>query len=388
MLASLSLSFSLSNRILPLLLGLALAAVATDADAKLHLVRNGEQIQDAIDAANPGDTIYVLPGVYRAPYGQTEYVARVEKSDLTLIGSRRAVIDATGIEYGIMVGQDEPIGPQGCPPITVQGFRLRGFTFQNAADTGVRLSGVQDYQLLGGIYRDNEEYGPFPICSRNGLIAYNHVSGHNDAGIYVGDDQNTRVLYNVATDNVVGAEIENSRNSIVRHNWFSGNAGGLLIFVGPNLPQPFNEDVDVSHNFIFDNNRANTGDGAVAGVPEGTGILLFGSDRVTIEHNFILGNDSFGFASIGNFNVAFDPRIEPFNDDLVVRNNFFSNNGANPDPLRALTPGVDIVFIPDAINPQDGSLIAADPDPSDNCFAQNSFTTEFPEGITSLFPCP
>ena len=242
--------------------------------------------------------------------------------------------------------------------------------------------------MMRGIYRDNREYGPFPICSTNGLIARNYVSGHNDAGIYVGDDQNTRVVYNVATDNVVGAEIENSVHSTVRHNWFYGNAGGLLVFVGPDLPQPFNEDVDVAYNFILNNNRTNTGVGSVAGVPEGTGILMFGSDRVTIRRNVIVGNDSFGLAAIGNFNVALDPRIEPFNDDLVVKRNLILDNGGSPDPLRSLTPGVDIVFIPDLIDPMTGQVFATDPDPTDNCFGNNVFASDFPDGIVPLFPCP
>ena len=360
---------------------------------KTIIVRDGESIQDAVDAASPGDTIIVKPGIYTAPAGETEYVVEVEKDDITIKGSKAAIIDATGVEYGIMVGEDEPIGSGGCPPITVHGFELNGLTIRNAADTGVRLSGVDDFRLTHSAYIDNEEYGPFPVCSSNGVISHNFVSGHNDAGIYVGDDINIDVTHNVATDNVVAAEIENSLDCTVTHNRFFGNSGGLLVFVGANLPMPFTEGVLVSHNKIHDNNRTNTGSGAIAGVPEGTGILIFGSDDVTVEHNHIRNNDSFGLAVLGNFNVFLDPRIEPFNDNLIVKKNKIKGNGANPDTLRSFVPGADIVFLPDVFDPgpitgTPGTLLIVDPDPSDNCFEKNKFDVDFPPGIVAAFPCP
>ena len=392
---------SQTGQIWPLIGSLALAlvilALAPTTPARAHdddaiIVKAGESIQAAVDAAQPGDTIKVEDGVYTGTPGDGQVVL-VQKDDITIEGSRNAIIDATGFYFGIFVGDpNASISAAGCPPITVRGFELEGLTIRNAMDTGVRLIGVDGFELEDSAYIDNEEYGPFPVCSRNGEISDNFASGHNDAALYVGDADNIEVTNNVATDNVVGAEIENSTNCVVRDNTFFGNTGGLLVFVGPGLPMPFTNNVRIEGNDIFDNNRTNTGSGAVAGVPEGTGILIFGSDNVTVEDNDISGNDSFGLAVTGNFNVFLDPRIEPFNDNLVVEENEIENNGANPDPLRTFTPGADIIFLPDVFDPgpitgAPGALLLADPDPSDNCFEENEFGTDFPPGIVGLFQC-
>ena len=356
------------------------------------IVKNGESIQAAVDQAQPGDTILVLPGTYTGTPGD-DSVVDVQTSNIAIRGTWNAVIDATGFEYGIMVGQDAPIGPAGCPPITVTGFTLVGLTIQNAPETGVRLVGVDDFKLNHSQYLDNLEYGPFPVCSTHGEIRGNHVSGSLDAGIYVGNDQNVDVIDNVVTDNVAGIEIENSLNSVVSGNTVTGNTGGILVFVLANLPQPFTETVLIEDNLIADNNRTNDGMGAVGTVPEGTGILILGADDVTVQLNEITGNDSFGIAITGNFNVFLDPRIEPFNDDVVVQQNDITGNGANPDPLRTFTPGADIIFLPDVFDPgpitgMPGALLLVDPDASDNCFEKNKFDVDFPPGVVDAFACP
>ena len=360
--------------------------------ARTIVVGPGESIQDAVDGATPGDTIVVKEGVYTGTPGD-DSVVTITTDDLTLVGSRRAVIDAAGFENGIMVGDDAPIGPAGCPPVTVRNFRIKGFTIRDADDTGLRLVGVDGYRITHGTYLDNAEYGPFPICSTNGLIAHNFASGHDDAAIYVGDDDGVVVRHNTVTKSTVGIEVENTANAEVHHNRLEGNTAGILVVVLPGLPMPFTEDVRIHHNVIIENNFPNPippggGHGPVGLIPTGTGILNIGGDRVVIEHNEILGNDSYGVAIIGNPFFVFDPRIEPFVDGNEVRDNVILGNGTSPDPLRAPTPGADIAFIPDAVDLGSGTVIVSDPDPTDNCFADNVFGSDFPPGITGLFPCP
>ncbi len=209
-------------------LALVIAGSPERAEAETIVVSPADDVQAALDGASPGDKVKFQPGVYtRTPTGpDDDAVFTVNTDNLTLQGPTDAVIDATHFEYGLLVGGG-PISPAGCPATAVVGFSIDGFTFRNAEDTGLRLTAVDGFSITGGVYLDNEEYGPFPVCSRNGVIARNFASGHNDAAIYVGDDDNVEVRNNVVTDSVIGIEIENSTNAVVRNKTGRGVSRNL-----------------------------------------------------------------------------------------------------------------------------------------------------------------
>lgn len=330
-------------------------------------------IQAAVDAAEPGDTIVVPPGTYAGG-------VVIDKSDITIRGSRAAIIDATGYVYGIRVGTGQiGVGPDGnpvCPSLALHGITVDGLTIQHAEDTGVRLIGVDGFRLTHGRYVDNEEYGPFPICSANGLIDFNQVSGTDDAGIYVGDDTDVTVADNHVTGSAIGVEIENSLHSVVQNNKTVGNTVGILVVLLPGLPMPVNDDTVIEGNVVDHNNfpnpvPADSGD-EVGLLPTGTGILNVGGDHVVITRNSVVGNVSVGVAIIHSPFGPLDPRLEVNPDDNRVRANRILQNGHYPDPVRATTPGADIVY--------DGTGAGT-------CFGHNVFGIDFPARITSVFQC-
>src|SRR4029453_17089521 len=108
------------------------------------------------------------------------------------------------------------------------------------------------------------------------------------------------------------------------------------------------------------------------GVPTGIGIVNFGTDHVVVRDNRVLGNDSLGVIVLQNFVAGTDARIDPNPDFGQVRGNVILGNGRRPDPVRALTPGADLVY--------DGTGTGT-------CFVDKVFATEFPTGITEQFPC-
>jgi hypothetical protein len=162
----------------------------------------------------------------------------------------------------------------------------------------------------------------------------------------------------------------------VNDNLLKQNTAGIYVAVLPDHPRAFTDDVVIERNQVLHNNlpnpvSADSGD-EIGLVPTGAGIVNLGGDHVVIGHNRVLHNDSLGIAIVQNLLAPADPRIEPNPDFNQVRGNVILHNGQDPDPIRAITPGADIVY--------DGTGIGT-------CFADNIFKTEFPAGITTLFSC-
>jgi parallel beta-helix repeat protein len=368
----------------------AVLAASPAAHGRTIEVSSGESIQAAVDRAASGDTIAVHPGTYAGDGGLA--LVHVRKSGLRIEGARSAVIDARGYRYGILVGEDGPVGADGCVAVTVRGFALDGLTVRSAEHAGLRLTGVDGFSVRGGAYLENGAYGIRPRCSAHGLVASNFISGHRDAAIQVGDSDHVVVENNAVTESGVGAVVENSSFAVLRHNQIFGNSAGIVVLVRPHLPLPVTDHVRITENAIVQNDLPNPvsadgGDG-IGAIPSGAGILNAGGDHVTIERNIILGNDSFGLATVASPFALADPRIDPFPDDQRVEHNVILLNGQSPDRERPTPPGADIVFVPSLVDFASGALLLPDPDSSDDCFGDNRFFTEHPAGVTGGMACP
>jgi len=289
-------------------------------------VKNGESIQAAVGKAKPGDTIQVMPGLYK------ETVA-IDKDNIALVG---VIQDG---EWPVMDGErklNDAILYSG------SGIRIENMKIMNYKGNAIMGQAGNNFIIRHNWIIDTGVYGIFPQFGINGLVEYNVISGIEDAAIYVGMSDNIQVSNNEVFASVAGIEIENSRHAIVEDNMVYDNAGGILTFITPGLPIKTTYDVIIRDNFIVNNNHKNFAapGSIVSGVPSGTGIIVMAADDVQIENNIIRGNKNAGIIvadhkSFANINI--DPEADPSPDRVSVYKNFFANNGYEPiDDVKAL----------------------------------------------------
>lgn len=299
---------------------IAMLGLAAPSLSKVHTVKDGQLIMDAVRSATAGDTIRVMPG----NYSETIYV---DKDGILLQGvieeGRRAVLDGGGTRNDAIL-------------FSGHGVVVEGFHIRNYKGNGIMSQGANNFTIRRNIIEDTGIYGIFPQFGKNGLVENNIVSGVEDAAIYIGMCDNLDVLGNETFGSVLGIESENSHSILIERNYVHDNAGGVSLSLVPGLPIKDSYDVIVRGNFIVNNNLANFAPpGAIAAsVPAGIGILNFATDRTTIEGNLIKGNHTAGVLFIDHamFGDASPPdnAMDPRPDENRVLHNVFVDNGSEP----------------------------------------------------------
>jgi parallel beta-helix repeat protein len=347
------------------------------------IVRPGQSIQAAVDAASPGDTILVEPGSYAEPgvacpanSAQTCAVA-ISKDGISLIGltqGRRQVVlvNAGGQDVGIQVAKTGDPACLSDPAKTIHGSLVRGFTVSGFGSDGLDVVCADSWRVTEVRAVGDAEYGIFPSLTGPGRVDHSFASGANDTGIYVGQSHDVRVDHNLAAGNVSGFEIENSSAVRLDHNQATGNTAGILSFTLPFLAVTSNSGNKIDHNLVLGNNKTNTctPGGDVCDVPPGSGIAVVAADTNQVDHNQVHGNNSFGII-VANLCNAFhlNPAecaaigIDPNPDGNHIVFNKATGNGATPDPGLAPLPGADLLW--------DGTG-------SGNCWAHNTAGSTFP----------
>ena len=293
--------------------------VAAGADAQ-------ERLQTALIDAKPGDVVEIGAGAFALTEGLS-----LDTSGVTVkgAGEGKTILDFKG-QMGAGQGM----------MITGNKITLRDFTVINAKGDGIKAKGSDQISFLhitvdwpGEPNEKNGSYGVYPVSSTNVLIDHVTVRGASDAGIYVGQSKNIVVKNSTAHFNVAGIEIENSMNADVHDNLSTHNAGGILIFDLPNLPQQGGHSHRVYNNKVVDNDTPNFAPkgNIVASVPTGTGVMVMANRDVHVFGNDISGNASAAVIVVGYKREIKDAKYEPLPRDVVVRGNRIGKNGWAPN---------------------------------------------------------
>ena len=318
-------------------------------EARTVTVKAGESIQAAVDAATPGTTIVVLPGVYHEP-GAARAVT-ITRDDIHLVarsgrGGDDVVIEASGGQTdGVWVSPTDTVGttederpPCGTSGARVRGFRMQGFTVRGFERFGVYLACADDFAVSRTTSTNNGEYAIFPVASRHGRLSHDlGASTRSDACLYVGEDDDVVVDHCTATDCQIGFEIENSRHVVLRNNVSRANTAGIIVDVITERLTTICADNRVEHNVFDSNNRPSSAlpSDDTADIQPGIGIIIAGADRTRVAHNTIRGHTLAGLTLVDFCldradicampGLTIDPRPD---DNRVVSNTFDANANA------------------------------------------------------------
>ncbi|MEW2164605.1 right-handed parallel beta-helix repeat-containing protein [Streptomyces sp. NPDC007084] len=304
------------------------AAAPSAGHRSVHLVRAGESIQKAVDAARPGDTVVVTPGTYRES-------VRVTVSGLTLRGSgagNTVIVPGQATAAGACATAGNGIcvaGTDAAPVrnVTVTALTLRGFTKQ-----GLWATGTDRLTVRAVTTERNGQWGLATERSARTRIVGNTARDNGDAGIFVSntvdteegarDTQGTVVAGNRLSGNRIGITVRRLRNLTVDHNDATGNCSAVNIVGDENKPRV--GAVTLRQNHIHANNKYCP---KTARMPflQGSGIVLTGAEDIHVTRNRI--EDNVGTSPLSGGIVLFKSFVGALNERNDVSDNVLRRNG-------------------------------------------------------------
>jgi hypothetical protein len=250
-------------------------------------VKPGESIQDAVDNAQPGDTIRLLRGTYVGG-------VYVHTNSITIRGAgAKTILVPNGTDHCAGPAAGSGICVVGTPTQLVTGVTIKSLTVHGFKAFGVIGFGTDHLRVKEVTASQNGDYGITEFESTRGWFTDNWVIDNAaDAGLYVGDiadAEGTVVAGNHATGNALGVLVRHAHHVNITENWLEGNCTGIALV---DDGQPGGQgDTWVEHNHVVSNNKVCPAQGDVPALG-GTGVAVLGGDNNTITENRI--NDNSG----------------------------------------------------------------------------------------------
>ncbi|MGA8848311.1 MAG: NosD domain-containing protein [Dehalococcoidia bacterium] len=254
------------------------------------------EIQDAVDAASPGDIIIVYPGTY------TENV-NVNKDHLTIQsknGANSTIVQAANPNDHIFMVTADYVEING---LTVTGATgACGICLDEANNDNISENNISDNE--GGI---NLEY------SSNNAMTNNNVNSNSGDGIRLSESSDNEIAGNNVWNNECGIDLEYSSDTVIMGNYVSNNHFGIHV------------ELSSSNNTVTSNNVSNNEDG----------ICLEDSSNNTLTNNTVSWNNNDGIVL-----------LDSSNNNTITDNTANSNGwggirlGDGGDPSRDVTDNI------------------------------------------------
>jgi nitrous oxidase accessory protein NosD len=260
-----------------------------------HVVRPGEPIQQEVDRAKPGDTVFLPPGTYRGS-------VLVTVPDLTIrgVGGASVIIPAAAraaASGNACARAGHGICVTGRAGHRVSGVHIESLTVAGFPKNGISGSETDRMSVSGVLVERNGQEGISQEKSTRGVLVGNRAWGNGQAGIFLAniaygkggaiDTGGALISGNALIGNRMGAVLRRVRDLTVEKNVIEGNCGG--VFVVGDQGRPRAGALTLRHNTVNANNKyCAPGDHLPA--IQGSGIVLTGVEDTLVTHNVVDGN--------------------------------------------------------------------------------------------------
>ncbi len=291
-------------------------------------VHPGESIQEAVDAARPGDSILVLAGTYHESVNITKPLTLRGAGATTVIappapGTARADNACAASGNGICV--------IGAAEKTVDRVSIRSLTLTGFKKSGIWASRTDRMRVERVTAEKNGTWGIAQERSTRGVFRSNTARDNAESGIFLAntidreggatDTRGAVVRDNTLTGNRIGVTVRRVRNLSVNDNVLTGNCGG--VFVVGDEGDPGAGDMTIRGNRIHANNKFCRGNSRLPDI-QGAGIVLTGAEETVIRGNSV--RDNVGAAPISGGILLFKSFVGAQNTDNVVKDNLVTGN--------------------------------------------------------------
>ncbi len=251
------------------------------------------------------------------------------KSGITIKGAGKG---KTILSFSGQVDGAEGMLIKGAKNLTLEGFTVadsKGDAIKVQEGVNVVMRDLETTWTKGKL-STNGAYGLYPVSCIGVLMEKCEASYAMDAGIYVGQSSNVIVRDNYAHHNVAGLEIENTICAEVYNNKATDNAGGMLIFDMPDLPQAKGDKIKFYKNTIINNNGENFAPKGmvVSTIPPGSGMIIMAHNNIEFYDNIIDNHKSLGIA-VNSWLLTGVPfksdKYDPFCHNIFIHSNKITN---------------------------------------------------------------
>jgi nitrous oxidase accessory protein len=184
---------------------------------------NYTKIQDAVDIASNGDTVFVYNGIYKEQVNiKTSIILKGNNKNFT-------VINGDGIDWIIHIQHN------------LNGVTICNFTIENTGKNIPFSAGIElDYESNNNILTNNVfkscTIGIRAVLQNQGNVISDNIfevsyGGYSGIWLYDRCTQNV-VVNNTVLDTSYGIIVQSSSHNDVRKNYLSGNTQGIYIWLG------------------------------------------------------------------------------------------------------------------------------------------------------------